>query len=97
MPTHKAFLYADAAPFSRLHVIPSLEIASDRWTVTDIAPITYYRTGSYVNAGLRVDLAVLDRVTLGIGARNLLDAHYVLVDGYPEPSRSFFASISARY
>jgi iron complex outermembrane receptor protein len=55
VPTHKAFLYADWAPVARLHVIPSLDIASDRWTVTDIAPIVYYRTGNYANAGLRID------------------------------------------
>ena len=97
VPTHKAFLYADVTPVRRVHVIPSLEINSDRWTVTDIAPITYYRAGSSVNGGLRVDLDVLDSVTVGIGARNLFDANYILVDGYPEPGRSFFASIRARY
>ncbi|MES1971771.1 MAG: TonB-dependent receptor [Pseudomonadota bacterium] len=97
VPTHKAFLYADVAPVSRLHIVPSLEIASDRWTVTDIAPIVYYRTGAYVNGGLRADLTVLDTVTLGVGVKNLFDDNYTLVDGFPEPGRSFFASIRARY
>ncbi len=97
VPTHKAFLYADIAPVSRLHIVPTLEIASDRWTVTDIAPIVYYRTGSYVNGGLRADVTVLDNVTIGMGAKNLFDDTYILVDGFPEPGRSFFASIRAKY
>jgi len=97
VPTHKAFLYADVAPFSRLHIVPTLEIASNRWTVTDIAPIVYYRTGSYVNGGLRADLTLLDNVTVGVGVKNLFDDNYVLVDGFPESGRSFFASIRARY
>jgi iron complex outermembrane receptor protein len=97
VPTHKAFLYADWAPVERLHVIPSLDIASDRWTVTDIAPIVYYRTGNYVNAGLRIDYRLIKNVDVGVGARNLFDANYRLVDGYPEQGRSFFASLRARY
>ena len=61
VPEHKAFLYADFAPIARLHLFPSLEIASDRWTVTDIAPIVYYRTGSYVNAAMRADVTVREQ------------------------------------
>ena len=57
----------------------------------------YYRTGSYVQANLRVDYALLDGVEIGVGARNLFDDDYTLTDGFPEPGRSFFASLRARY
>lgn len=97
VPTHKAFLYADWSPVSAVHIVPSVDIASDRWTVTDIAPIVYYRTGSYANAGLRVDVTVREGVDIGVGARNLFDQNYTLVDGFPEPGRSFYASVRARY
>ncbi|MEO9132131.1 MAG: TonB-dependent receptor [Sphingomonas sp.] len=97
VPTHKAFFYADWSPVSAVHVVPSLDIASERWTVTDIAPITYYRTGSYANAAIRIDVTVMKGVDVGVGARNLFDQNYVLVDGFPEPGRSFFASVRARY
>lgn len=97
VPTHKAFAYADIAPTARLHITPSVEVASNRWTVTDIAPIVYYRTGAYVNAGLRADLTLIDNVTIGTGVRNLFDDNYMLVDGFPERGRSFFASLRAKY
>ena len=50
-----------------------------------------------MNAGLRADLAALNNVTVGLGARNLFDANYVLVDGYPEAGRNSFASRRAKY
>lgn len=96
VPTHKAFAYADWAPVERLHIVPNVDIASDRWTV-NTAGTRYFRTGSYVQANLRVDFEVIDGVTLGVGARNLFDANYQLVDGFPEQGRSFFASLRARY
>jgi iron complex outermembrane receptor protein len=96
VPTHKAFLYADWSPVERLHVIPSLDVASDRWTVTSAAPIVYYRTGSYANAGLRIDYRLPAGIDLGVGARNLFDDNR-LVDGYPEQGRSFFVSLRAKY
>lgn len=93
VPTHKAFLYADWAPIARLHVLPSIDIASDRWTVTDVAPIVYYRTGSYANAALRISYDVTKQIEASVGVRNLFDDNYRLVDGFPEPGRSFFASL----
>ena len=96
VPTHKAFAYADWSPVTRLHVVPNVDIASDRW-VTKTAGTRYFRTGSYVQANLRVDFEVIDGVTIGVGGRNLFDDNYQLADGFPEPGRSFFASVRARY
>jgi iron complex outermembrane receptor protein len=49
-----------------------------------------------VQASLRIDYALADGVEIGVGARNLFDDNYQLVDGFPEPGRSFFASLRAR-
>ncbi|MCE7797180.1 TonB-dependent receptor [Sphingobium sufflavum] len=101
VPEHKGFAYVSWRPVERLEIVPSLEVASSRTTVTAItanadAP-TYYPTGSYANGAIRVDYAVLPQVTLGVGAKNLFDQNVVLTDGFPEPGRSFFLSVRAKY
>ncbi len=83
--------------------MPSLEFASDRTTITTLSTVppaltpVYYETGAYANAAIRIDYAILPEVTIGVGAKNLFDQNVVLTDGFPEPGRSFFASIRARY
>jgi len=98
VPTHKAFVYADWAPVTQLHVVPSVDIASNRWTVDSLNTASrYFRTGSYASVGLRIDYSLPNGIDIGIGARNLFDDNYQLVDGFPEAGRSFFASVRARY
>ncbi|MDF2639884.1 MAG: TonB-dependent receptor [Novosphingobium lindaniclasticum] len=96
VPTHKAFVWADWSPIAGLHILPSADIASNRWTVgTDGS--RYYRTGSYVQANLTVNHALREGVELGAGVRNVFDDYYVLTDGFPEPGRSFFLSFGFKY
>ncbi|HZU64995.1 MAG TPA: TonB-dependent receptor [Novosphingobium sp.] len=97
VPTHKAFVYADWAVLRRLHLIPSADIASSRWTVTSATPITYYRTGAYVNAALKAEYDLRKGISLSASVRNLLDENYQLVDGFPEAGRSYQLAIRAAY
>jgi iron complex outermembrane receptor protein len=101
VPTHKGFAYMDWAPVDRLHVVPSVDLASERWTLFTATPATqaarYYRTGAYVNVGVRVDYAISDQIEIGVGGRNLFDDYYTLTDGFPEPGRTLFASARMRY
>lgn len=99
-PKHKAFLYAEWKPFDRLSLSPNLEIASRVWTVTSTAAINpprYYRTGGYVLPGLAANVVVTDNVDFTITGRNLLDAKYQLVDGFPEQGRNFRADLRMRF
>lgn len=96
VPRHKAFAWVNWQPLSRVTILPSLEIASDRWTVNSTGT-RYYRIGAYVQGNLRVDYEVIDGVVLGAGVRNAFDDNYTLTDGFPEPGRSFFLSARARY
>ncbi|EQB14732.1 TonB-denpendent receptor [Sphingobium quisquiliarum P25] len=101
VPTHKGFVYLDWSPVERLHIIPSADLASNRWTLFTATPASqpqrYYRTGAYVNAALRVDYALTDNVEIGVGGRNLFDDYYTLTDGFPEPGRTLFANLRVRY
>jgi len=101
VPTHKGFAYIDWAPAEGLHIIPSIDLASKRWTLFTAtpagAPQVYYRTGAYVNAGLRIDYALTDHIDIGVGGRNLFDDDYMLTDGFPEPGRTLFANIRICY
>lgn len=101
VPSHKGFAYLSWQPVPALTVVPSVEFSSNLTTVTPasatgFAPV-YSRVGAHANAGLRVDYEITRQVAIGIGARNLFDANYQLTDGFPEPGRSFFATIRARY
>ncbi|WP_336961516.1 TonB-dependent receptor [Sphingobium aquiterrae] len=97
VPTHKGFAYADWSPVAGLHIVPNVDLASNRTTMTTAALPVYYRTGSYAVANLRIDYSLTEGVEIGVGARNLFDDYYVLSDGFPEQGRSLFASIRARY
>ncbi|MCC6826951.1 MAG: TonB-dependent receptor [Novosphingobium sp.] len=101
VPAHKAFVWAEWSPASGLRIVPNIDIASDRTTITSstssaLSPL-YYRTGHYVLANLRADYDLLDNVTIGVGGRNLFDTGYVLADGYPDVGRSAFVSLRVRY
>ncbi|RIV90318.1 TonB-dependent receptor [Aurantiacibacter xanthus] len=88
VPGHRAFAWASWQPAARLSVLPSLELASDRWTVNS-AGTRYYQTGGYALADLRVDYEVAGGVTIGAAVRNLFDELYMLTDGFPEAGRRF--------
>jgi iron complex outermembrane receptor protein len=101
VPDHKGFAWLSWRPVGGLNVVPNLEFASGRITVTParangINPFNY-ETGGFVTAALRIDYDISQFVTVGIGGRNQFDKPYPLTDGFPEPGRSFFASIRARY
>ncbi|WP_448208346.1 TonB-dependent receptor plug domain-containing protein [Azospirillum sp. sgz302134] len=93
-PTHKLFAYADYQPIEALHVVPSVEVASTRWT-SNSAQTLYYRTGAYAIANLKVSYEVVKGLEAEAVVHNLTDRNYQLMDGYPEEGRSFF--VGARY
>ena len=50
-----------------------------------------------MNAAIRLEYSVNDKIDIGVGARNLFDEEYSLTDGFPEPGRTLFATVRARY
>lgn len=100
VPTHKLFAYVDWKMADRLTLTPSVETASKRWTVTSsslVTPARYYRTGDYILANLTAQITVTPTIDVIIGARNLLDQKYQLVDGFPEEGRNFRADLRMKF
>ncbi len=101
VPEHTGFAWLKWEALPGLTILPSLEFASDRMTVEAATASgdtpAYYELDGYVTASLRVDYAVSDQLSFGIGADNLFDEYYLLTDGFPEAGRSLFLTASARY
>lgn len=97
VPDVKAFLYAAIRPGVGFTVTPSLEIASDRWTVSVTNAADFYKTGDYVLANVAADWDVNETVRLSFGVQNLTDENYQLTDGFPEAGRSFYAGVRGRF
>ena len=97
VPDWKLFAYVNWRPIARLTLRPNIEYASQRWTVTTTAPLTYYRTGEYALLNLQAEYALTDRVSLTAAAENLTDRNYQLTDGFPEAGQSYYFSVRARF
>lgn len=101
VPDHKGVFYAEWKPIPQLTVMPTVDWASSRTTVTPATangdtPL-YYSTGSYVLANLRADYAISEGVSIGVGVRNLFDEYYTLTDGFPEAGRSYFVTSQMKF
>lgn len=97
VPAHKGMVYADWQPTRHLRLLPSIEFASDRTTMTTASPPVYYQTGGYLLGSLRADYILSEQWEFGVAVRNLFDRDYTLTDGFPEPGRSFTLSARARF
>jgi len=99
VPGVKAFVYANIRALPNLTLTPNIEAASSRWTVTSSSAITpprFYKTGEYVAVNFAADWAISDSISLLATARNLTDANYTLVDGFPEEGRNYTLGIRWR-
>ena len=96
VPAHKLFAYFDWQALPQLTITPSIDYASDRWTVTSAAPTRYYETGDRLLFNLAANWAVNDHVSLLVGGRNLTDELYVLTGGYPQEGRNIFFALHLR-
>ncbi len=93
-PEHLAYLYARWRPVEKLSVTPSVELSSSRWS-SDRFENEFARVSGFCLFNLNVEYQFSSQAFVSAGVRNLLDKHYELADGYPEPGRSFF--VNCRY
>jgi iron complex outermembrane recepter protein len=91
VPTNRAFLYATWQPVTPVRITPSLELADDRWSDVNPAPaFPYVKTGAYTLFDLDATYAFPRGLELSLGFKNLLDDHYELAWGFPQPGRTFY-------
>lgn len=99
-PEHEAFIYLAWDATRDLTITPSLELASDRFSLLSGSPPNsprYVEIGSYALVNLNVEYRVNETFTLSVGGKNLTDENYMLVEGFPEAGRQFFANARARF
>ncbi|MDH4981133.1 TonB-dependent receptor [Hyphomicrobium sp. D-2] len=98
-PEHEGFVYLAWDAMSNLTITPSLELASDRWSLASQGADAnqFIQIGSYALVNLNVEYRVNEIFSASVGGRNLTDQNYMLVEGFPEPGRQFFANVRARY
>lgn len=96
VPNAMGMVYARWEPLKNLILTPSIELASNRWTVKPDGK-TYYRTGAYALVNLTGEYKPHENLTFSAGVKNLFDRAYTLTDGHPMPGRSFFISAKATY
>ena len=98
VPTHRAFLYSTWQPLTRLRLTPSLELADDWWSEMNPAPaFPYVKTGAYSLLDFDATYALPRSVDVSVGLKNLLDEHYELAWGYPQPGRTFYLKTRMRF
>ncbi|MDO5371359.1 TonB-dependent siderophore receptor [Paracoccus sp. (in: a-proteobacteria)] len=101
-PRHSAYLRLDWQATDRLTVAPSVEIYSSRLSESAIQPddpeeIGYTRIGGFALVNLNFDWLATQRAGVVFGVRNLFDRDYQLVEGFPEPGRSFFLTTKVTF
>ncbi|WP_104493742.1 TonB-dependent receptor plug domain-containing protein [Paracoccus denitrificans] len=94
-PRHSAYLRLDWRAMDNLTISPSVEFSSSRLSESAIQPedpaqIAYTRMGGFGLANLDAEWQATEQASVVFGIRNLFDRNYQLVEGYPEPGRSFF-------
>lgn len=102
IPRHKAYVRLDWQATPTLQVSPSLELYSKRWSNPaigsgDAANPAYTRMGGYALANLDMNWNVTEAASVNFGIRNLFDRDIEVVEGFPEPGRSFYLMSELRF
>ncbi len=98
VPENRAFVYATWQPTASLRLTPNAEWADDRWSDVNPAPaFPYVKAGAYALVNVDATVALPGGVELSGGFKNLLDDHYELAWGYPQPGRTFYVRTRMRF
>lgn len=96
LPEVKGIAYATYRFTDAWSITPSVEFASERWTVTSDGRL-FYKTGAFGLLNFQTEYDFTENTSLMLSARNILDEDYVLTDGYPEAGRTFYLNMRSRF
>jgi iron complex outermembrane receptor protein len=98
-PEHEGFVYLAWDATRDFTITPSLELASDRWSLAtgNVANGQYVKVGAYTLVNLNLEYRVNEIFSASLSGRNLTDENYMLVEGFPDPGRQFMANLRAKY
>lgn len=97
-PRHSAFLYLAWQATPHLTITPSLNLASDRYSIVNSGTAReYIETGAYALVNIQAEYQFTENFSAAIGGTNLTDENYELVEGFPEAGRQFFANARVKF
>jgi iron complex outermembrane receptor protein len=91
-PAHTARLHVRGAVHRALSLASRLEIAGPLYSRVDGTTLT--KLDGYTRVDVEAESRVWPKIAFAVGVRNVLDANYEIVAGYPEAGRTLFARTS---
>ncbi|MFT0213630.1 TonB-dependent receptor [Pseudomonas sp. F1_0610] len=91
---HKLFTHATWRPIEKVALQATVEVEAGRRIAqrqNKGQSDTYTTLSGFTTFGLKSTWNVLDELSLEAGVRNLTNKNYAYADGYPQPSRTWFA------
>jgi iron complex outermembrane recepter protein len=88
-PDHKIVVSGIIYPISRLEITGSAEYNSERYSTSD----GIYTAGSFVVYNMKMSVNLSRLFAMDAGVQNLFDENYSLTEGYPEPGRTYYATL----
>jgi iron complex outermembrane receptor protein len=91
-PDHKIVVSTNVYPVSLLDVTASMEYNSKRYSTSD----GIYTAGSFAVYNIKTSLNLFKQFVVDAGIQNIFDENYSLTEGYPEPGRTYYATLHIR-
>ena len=94
-PRHKTYGALTWSPVQRLHLTTDLRYEAGRYGNNPAGAV--FLAPQLTELGLHGSVRLGQGVEMQVGATNLLDRNFFLIEGYPEPGRAAYANLRYRF
>ena len=91
-PDHKIVISGGIYPFPLFNITASMEYNSKRYSTSD----GIYTAGSFAVYNIKTSLNLFKQFVVDAGIQNIFDENYSFTEGYPEPGRTYYATLHIR-